>query len=182
MKKSLLGLLLMLTSFSAWAVPITVSIETPKTDVIVGEMFSIDIFADITDPILGWGLDINYDNNIIEQSGAAVIASTWLPGFSLDSDNLAGLAFPFPVVGADILLATINFEATIAGSTAIDAGTSLFDFTEGFALLAPNSFAEVNYIGTMITVSDSITAVPEPSSILLFAVSLIALRFRLLRS
>ena len=58
-----------------------------------GDVFTINIVADISDPVVGWGLDLTIDDpTIISQVGFPSIGSSWLAGSTPDGDGLAGAA------------------------------------------------------------------------------------------
>lgn len=172
MKKILAGIMLSVVMPTvAWAIPISVSLEASSYDVFVGDTFTIDILADIPDPVLGWGLDLNFDSGLVSQSAPPLVSATWMPGFTMDGDGLAGLAFPTPVTGTDVLLASLTFEATAAGSATFSAGYTPFDLTEGFPLAFPlTGFAEVSFEDVLVTINS--ISVPEPSALLLFSTGL----------
>ena len=173
MKKAILGaVLLLILPAVTWALPITVSVETSSNDVFVGEFFTIDILADIPVPVLGWGLDLNFDSGLVSQSAPPIVSATWMPGLAIDGDGLAGLAFPAPISGVDILLASLTFEATAAGSVIFSSGYSLLDFTEGFplAFAFPGSFADIFFEDAFVTINS--VSIPEPGTLILFGAGL----------
>lgn len=178
MKKMLLGLLLWISApASSWAVMITLSPST--TDIYVGDAFSVDIIADIgvTEPILGWGLDIGNTSGLLVETAAPVIGSAWLPAASMDGDGLAGLAFPFPVIGSDVLLASLSFQATGVGMADLIPSITLGDLTEGFALAPPNfGFADVRFTNLTLNIMERPVIVPEPGTALLMLTALAGLR------
>ena len=126
----------------------------------------------------GFGLDVNFDNSIIDLFLPPDIGSSWNPAFAPDGDFLAGFApFLFPVMGFDIVLATFTFDAIGIGTSYLDASFTLGDFTEGFPLpfpAPPGSFAEVIFLNTTVNVMDS-APVPEPSTLILLSVGVVAL-------
>ncbi len=123
---------------------ISVSIEPSNTLVNVGDTFMVDILADITsvDAIVGWGMDLSFDSLILSHNALTdvVIGPLFNAVPALDGDGLAGL-LPFappPVTGVsgdDVLLATLTFEATQAGTTSLLGGFTIGDLTEGFVQL-----------------------------------------------
>jgi len=159
MRNILLGLI-MCMPLSAEAV--MVSLLPSSTDIHVGDVFSVDIVADIgaMEPVLGWGLDMQNPSGLLTQTAAPVIGSDWFPASGLDGDGLAGLAFPMPVAGDDILLASLTFEAIGAGIATLMPTYSPGDLTEGFPLAPPNlGFADVDFMGLTLTVRDHVVNV-----------------------
>ena len=169
--KKWLGCLMVL----AWILPassgaatVSVSFEPLDPTVILGDSFSVDIVADISDPILGWGLDIGFDSTILSLTGTT-IGSLWQPAVAFDGDDLAGLAFPDAISGPNVLLATLTFDAIDLGTSGLTASVTMGDLTEGFALIAPGTFADLTVI------DGSVEVVPVPAAVLLFASGLIGL-------
>jgi hypothetical protein len=133
----------------------------------VGGVVSIDIKADISDPVLGWGLDLSIDTPAIaSQVGAPVVGPAWVGVGGADGDGLAGLV-PFPPVGVSgvgILLATVTFMGDAVGVTGLTLSVTPGDLTEGFAL-EPSGFADVVFH------PGSIRVLPEPASLALLALA-----------
>ncbi len=130
----------------------------------VGDVFTIDIVADMTNDIVGWGLDLTVtapavaDRTLTEP----VIGPNWDAAFAPDGDGLAGLAFPAGVSGTGILLATVEFQALALGTTNLVLSVTPGDLTEGFALF-PSGFDDYQFsLGT-------INVVPEPAALALLA-------------
>lgn len=105
---------------SAWA-DVTVRFDPTDSVVGLGDVFTVDIIADIPDPVLGWGLDVAFDPSILSQVGLPAIGSSWIGAPTLDGDGLGGLAFPFPIVGSDVRSATLTLSAD-AGNPADVSG------------------------------------------------------------
>jgi len=130
----------------------------------VGDIFTIDIVADMTNPIVGWGLDLTVTDPMYANRTATdpVIGPDWDPAFAPDLDGLAGLAFPVGVSGPGILLATVEFQALALGTTNLVLSVTPGDLTEGFALY-PSGFDNYEFsLGT-------INVVPEPAALALLA-------------
>ena len=126
----------------------------------VGDVFSIDILGDITDPIVGWGLDLSFDETVLSLVGPPLIGPSWFGAFAPDGDALAGLAFPYSVSGPEVLLATLTFSANAIGATDLTLGITPGDLTEGFGL-DPSGFAGFTFDSTHVSV------VPAPAAALL---------------
>lgn len=135
-------------------------------NVLPGEIFTIDIVADMTNPIVGWGLDLTIADPAVAVRTATdpVIGPDWDPAFAPDLDGLAGLAFPDGVSGMGIVLATVEFQAVGAMGTSTNLVLSVTpgDLTEGFALY-PSGFDGYEFsLGT-------VNIVPEPAALVLLA-------------
>ena len=122
---------------------ISVWLEPSSYVVGLGDIFTVDILADIpiADGIVGFGMDATFDALILGHDPVfdVSIGSSFDPAATLDGDALAGtLPFGFPppppVSGDDVLLATMTFEALSLGTTSIDGGITVGDPLEGFAL------------------------------------------------
>lgn len=143
---------------------ITVRFETPNVTVGLGQSFDLNILADIpdTEPVIGWGLDLIIDNDLIaSRDPGQTIGSDWISAAALDGDGLAGLApFGFPpvsITGDSVLLATVTLTATGIGQTDLLLATTIGDLSEGFALDFAG-FAAVNFEAGQFTV------IPEPAT------------------
>ena len=159
--------LLCVISGVSWAAPVSVFFQPQDSSVQVGANFSVDLMANIPDPVLGWGLDVDFDTSIVRRAGVTV-GSQWSPATAADGDGLAGLAFPLPISGDNVLLAELSFDALAQGVTALEASATLGDLTEGFAL-ASGGFAEVIYT------PGSAAVVPIPAAAWLFGSGLLGL-------
>lgn len=167
---------------------VTVRFDPPDVTVDLGDIFTLDIVADIPDPVVAWGLDLTIDDGLVLSTwpdnvlcSPPVIGPEWAdPGFTPDGDLLGGIGFPNSVSGTSILLATVTFSADALGDTDLFLGddnpypheSPPNDLTEGFGL-DPSGFAEVSYM------TGHVAVVPEPSTILLLsAASMLFLRRR----
>lgn len=151
---------------------VNVRFDPPMVEVLLGTTFDIDILADITDPVVGWGLDLTLqDPAIASLTGAPTIVAPWLAGFAPDGDGLVGLADPFSpingsVSGIGIVLATLSFSVDALGGTDLNLSVTLGDLTEGFPLDPTGFDATVTFeIG-------HINVTPEPASLLLMALAI----------
>jgi hypothetical protein len=138
---------------------------TPDRAVETGEVFTMDILADVGDPLVGWGLDLSFDPSILSLVDPPAMGPRWSPANAPDGDGLAGLAFVESVSGADVLLASVTFFAVSLGETDLILSTTSGDLNEGFAL-DPTGFAEPVYQGAHVSV------VPEPPTGLLCVIAL----------
>ncbi len=169
-----LSLLACLLPISSGATPINVSFVLSASVVNVGETFTVDLVADIPDPVLGWGLDVTFNPAILSQVGVLIANPPWDAGFAPDGDELVGLAFPLPIAGDDIRLATLTFRAIAPGLSALVASLTADDQTEGFPLAfpaSPGSFAEVSFI------DGSVNIIPVPATLALISLGLAVLGF-----
>lgn len=141
--------------------PVVVRFDPANKVVGFGETFTVDIVADVTDAVLGWGLDLTIVNAaVVSLNGSPSVGALWDGAATADGDGLVGLSFPGSVVGNDILLATLSFSAIGVGDTDLLASVSGGDLTEGFAL-DPTGFAEITYEAGHVTVT------PEPATVIL---------------
>ena len=153
---------------------IVVRFDPEETIADPGEVFDVDIVAEIPNPVVGWGLDLTIeDGTVASIAGAPSIGPDWSPVFTGDGDGLAALAFPSSVNGSDVLLATLSLSADAIGQTRLLLSTTPEDLTEGFAL-DPAGFAEVTFEAGRVTV-------PEPTTLSLFALVALAATQRRLR-
>jgi hypothetical protein len=127
-----------------------------------GEVFEIRLLADISDPVLGWGLDLSLAPGVLSVVGAPSISSPWQSVPAADGDGLAAYAFPDSVSGQDTLLATLTFSADAVGETDLVLSVTPGDLTEGFPL-DPSGFA------TSTFQTGHVTVVPEPGAALVAA-------------
>ena len=152
------------------------SVEPSDSIVNVGDTFTVDLVADLAlgESVLGWGLDLTFDDAVFSQIASPTIGSNWIPVMALDGDGLAGLAFPFPVSGTDVLLATLSFEAISVGTVNFVLGVTNGDLTEGLPLAfpaPPGTFTELTFNNA------SVTSVPGPSTILRMLTGLVGFAF-----
>jgi hypothetical protein len=150
------------------AATVTVRVVSPVSEVSVGETFTIELRAEASQPILGFGLDLGFDGAVLAIDAPPAIGPLWDPLVAPDGDGLAGLVFPAGLTG-DLLLATLSFEALAPGITSILASFTAGDLTEGFPLDPSGRDEDVSFTGAPIQV------VPEPASGLLVAAGLLGL-------
>ena len=149
----------------------SVRIETSNPSPQIGSTFDVQILADFTDPILGFGLDLDFDAALISSLSPPTIGPSWFGAFAPDGDGLAGLAGGGGVIGDDVLLATLSFSADSVGLALLDLSITLDDLTEGFALI-PTGFDGVQLTGAQVQVA------PEPTTSLLLGFGLLILSQR----
>jgi len=133
-----------------------------------------DIVADIPldTPVAGWGIDLELTGTSVSVDSVA-IGADWVGAPAPDGDGLAGLAFPDPVAGQGIVLATVTFSLDDLGMTNLTLSDDYpVDLSEGFALFPAGYADNVIYCGGCIDV------VPEPATIGLLIVGAFLLRRR----
>jgi len=139
-------------SVSRAGADVSVRIEPAVATVHFGDVFTVNLVADIVPPVLGWGLDLEIaDSTKLQRVGAPTIGAAWIAAPSSDSDGLAALAFPTSVSGGGVVLASVQLVATGLGQTELSLAVSAGDLAEGFAL-DPAGFAEVVFATASITI------------------------------
>jgi len=176
-----LGAVLAVGILAAGAANATIIVQwAPMDSVIpsVGGTTTVDLVANIPedDKILGWGLDVLVSNPSIVSMTDVTIGPMFDPFPAPDLDGLAGSVFPPTdgVWGANVLLATIEFTGLKEGSAYLFSGATPADLTEGFAKFLPvGEFADAQFM-----CDSTITVLPEPGSLALLMLGLLALRRR----
>jgi hypothetical protein len=164
----------------AHAATVSISLSPPAASVSIGQSFSVDINADIAAPIVAWGVNLVFDSNILTLDSNTVGAA-WFPASGSRPGDLAGIAFPSPVTGLDVLLTRLNFTAVGTGQTILTLSIDPNNLTEGFPLLA-GTFADFTLGNGFVTVNDASAAVPEPStSALMISIAVFFLFIKLRR-
>lgn len=137
---------------------VLVYFEPASLQVEPGSVFSIQMLADIPQPVVGWGLDMSLTGPHVSIGDPPAIGPAWLAGSAPDGDGLLGVAFPGSVAGDSVLLATLYFEAISPGEVSLAASATTGDLNEGFAL-DPSGFDDFTADPATITV------LPEPASL-----------------
>lgn len=151
---------------------VEVRFDPPDQTVNLGSAFSVNLIADISDPVLGWGLDLTIQNAATASLlGPPVIGPQWFPFSTPDGDGLGGIAFPNSISGNNILLATLNFTADSLGDTNLLLSVTPGDLTEGFPL-DPTGFADISFE------TGHVTVIPEPVSLVLVLSSFLVVSHR----
>lgn len=164
MKKTIIAAALLLTTGPAGSV--VVSWQPSTTTAVQGETFAVDIVADLPNPVLGWGLDINFDRSVLGVAGTEV-GPAWDAVFSPDGDGLAGLAFPAVPAGEGTLLATVSFDAVGEGTSDMQLGVTPGDLTEGFLVEGSPGLADADFESGSVTVQEAASPVSAPATVLL---------------
>jgi hypothetical protein len=172
---------------------ILVSSQPAKSSVLVNESFTVEITADITENILGFGLDLLFDPALLVVSDFTIVAP-FLPLRSPDGDHLAGLAYPRDVTGRDVALVTVTFLPLAAGKAEIAVGFTEDDPAEGFPEYGVGRWSELTTVPAVVTIESSNAGgagpgppgppepeptIPEPATLLLCATTAVGLgRYR----
>ena len=156
----------------------TILLEFNPSDIKVDvcDTFFVDLLADIPedDAIIGWGLDLVYDNT--QLSWDSLIIGGWTPPFPGTTDDEFGGFLPFgvtdPVWGEDVLLATLDFHCLRVGFSTLDLAVS--DATEGFMT---DQFDEngIAIFADWTYTPAGVTNVPEPATLFLMGTGLAGL-------
>ncbi|WJW76442.1 PEP-CTERM sorting domain-containing protein [Thiohalobacter sp. IOR34] len=173
------------------AIPIT-RLEPSATTVSTGSAFSVDVYADgITDvhflwgpdELLAFGFDILMPPTGINFTGATVGSAFHDDSSALSLTQVAGSAFP-GVSGDNILLARLDFEASLSGIFTLGITSDPSDPNEGLiTFLSPFPTGIETYMTVNVEGAGSTGTVPEPSTPLLMALGGLGLvRHRLPRT
>jgi len=152
---------------------VDVRVLGPVGQVGTNTQFAVNIVADISDPVLGWGLDLDFDPALLRLVDPPMVGPDWTPFGGGDGDGLAGVFLPAAggqgLSGNDVFLAGLFFESLVPGMVTLALGITPGDLNEGFALDPSGFDANVTFQDLRFTV------VPEPSSGALVALGLLAL-------
>lgn len=158
----------------------TIVLEFNPSDIEVRpcSIFFVDLLADIPedDAIIGWGLDLVYDNT--QMSWDSLIIGNWTPPFPGTTDDGFGGFLPFgvtdPIWGDDILLATLDFHCLDVGFSTLDLAVTPGDLTEGFMT---DQFDQngIAIFAEWTSTPANITQTPEPATLFLMGTGLAGL-------
>ena len=156
-----IALLALIAATPAYA---TVTLNfVPQNSVIptIGNTTNVEIRADFTQAVVGWGLDLNVANPGVADMTGFTIGPAWDPQLaSIDGVLLGGTSLVDVGPGTNILLATLTFQAFGNGVTPISLSAN--DIDEGFLLNDFVTFDSVNFANGTVTV-------PEPATLVLVA-------------
>lgn len=152
-RSGMIGFLLVAGISQQAVADVTVRFDPPAMTVGEDQQFTVDIVADIPEPVVGWGLDLAIsDPSIVSLVGYPAVDSVrWTPAATADGDRLAGIAFPNGVSGTGVRLATLTFSADALGEADLTLTATPGDLTEGIPL-DPTGFAAVTFQPGSLTV------------------------------
>jgi len=160
--------LAVLVSTPVMSAEVTVWFAPASSTVVVGESVAIDIMANFEESAVAWGIDLALDEPAYADWIDTTIGLEWDATDTLDGDGLAGLRFP-PGISGDVLLATLTFEGLVEGTTSLLLSSGPEE-DEGFLL-------ESGFLATDVQFTPgSLTVIPEPASVALFALTGLMLR------
>lgn len=173
-----LSLAMLLAASPTRAAEVDVRVTPSESEVRVNDVFTVDIVADLSVPVLGWGLDFSIDDpSVVSMGGVPQLASPWAGVLAPDGDGLVALTNPIgsPISGTGTLLASITLQALQVGETDLRLAISAGDLTEGFAL-DPTGFATLSFVSAHVSV-----VVPEPHTWVLLLLGGLAVWARCVR-
>ena len=150
---------------------------TPSASIVeVADTFEVAITADISEPVLGFGFELSFDSQLF-QLDDTTIAPELTPAGKAGGDFISALAFPEPISGRDVLLATATFTALDLGKGAFGIDVAEGDLTQGFAEVAIGAMSDFDVVFGQVTVipgfddvgGNGSPPVPEPATLSLLA-------------
>lgn len=192
MKKLILGLGLTLIQTSLQAAPIVYfdfdgdGLKDNNISVNVGDALTASLYVSNVDSLqgglLGWGLEISYDNNLISASNYNLDNQWFLQGINNNINNIDGtielLGSRFTGLNGTIKLADISFDALSIGTSTVTL-SELYSNNVAFVGFGGANVPSYNYdreiIFTNANAIININPVPLPPSILLFLSGIIGL-------
>lgn len=162
----------------------SINLLPTNTSVFVGDIFNIDIVADIdaSEAIFAFGFDLVLSEiGVVDFNGFSPNASIFGIDpdheFFSDLDGILGATdgnwLTGPAVYGEVLLGTLSFTATGVGNVQVgldadDLGDFSF-YTEG---LIPEDIALINFMPDVFSAEVNVAAVPEPATMLLVGAGL----------
>jgi hypothetical protein len=145
-----------------------VFLQSSKSDLTLGQTFSVRITANIDEPVVSFGFHLDYDTTRLTLLEIDV-APRFSPLHAEAASEVAALAYPRPVEGDNVLLAVARFTARALGRARIDIDTTPDDPREGFAY-RDCGIAEPNSTPVRVTVQEPPPPrrrppVPEPATV-----------------
>ncbi len=137
------------------AAQVAVRFDPATPTVASGGAITARVLANIPDPLIGYGLDLQFDTAALSLDSVEV-GPSWFSATSSDGSPLVGLAFPGPVSGPDTLLATVHFhvnQGQCKGTTTLSMNANADDLTEGFALVT-GGFADFTPASATVSLGD----------------------------
>ena len=125
----------------AGAGAVNVRVEPALQTVSVLDTFDVTFSADILEPLLGFGFELTFDDQLFELNSTR-IGPDFLAAVNADDNLMSALAFPDPVSGDDILLGTASFTMLDAGQGVFGISVADGDPTHGFAGVSIGAMAD----------------------------------------
>ncbi|MCK4658386.1 MAG: PEP-CTERM sorting domain-containing protein [Phycisphaerae bacterium] len=178
-------LLLSLAAGSAAGGTVEVALESEAGGVSLSDTFSLTIMADISDPLLGFGFELTFDEELFKLD-STTIGGDFTAATNVNEGFFSALAFPMPVSGEEVILGSATFTALQAGKGSFGISVTEGDPTQGFAEVSVGSLADYKVSTREFTIASPINAggggvlVPEPTilSLLAFGCLIVARRRR----
>ena len=161
----------------AGAAQVDLRIESESQVVGLCSTFDVWVVADISEPLVGFGFELTYDDRLFELdtfAGAPDFAAV----VDYDTNLLSGLAYPAPVSGEGVLLGTATFTVLAGGTGEFGVDYLPGMPTQGFAEMSIGAFSELGSVEPASVTAALVSAdggsgsgsVPEPSTLVIMAV------------